>query len=123
MEYKKIKSFTDLNAWKEGHNLVLQVYKLTKTFPSEEKLVLTSQIRRSVISVTSNIAEGFSRSSQKDKAKFYYTSLASLTEMQNQILVAKDLGYISLSEFKETAEQSVTVGKLISGLIKSAKSK
>lgn len=77
---RKIKSFTDLNVWKEGHKLVLQVYKLTKEFPKEELFGLTNQIRRAAVSITSNIAEGFSRHSYKEKLQFYSTALGSLTE-------------------------------------------
>ncbi len=60
-EPEKIKSFTDLNAWKEGHTLVLMVYKITKEFPKEELFGLTNQLRRCIVSITSNVAEGFSR--------------------------------------------------------------
>lgn len=114
-----IKSFTDLNAWKEAHKLVLMVYKLTKVFPPEEKFDLTSQIRRAVVSISSNIAEGFSRNSSKEKIQFYYTARGSLTEVQNQLLIAKDLGYLDNEKFKEVASQTVIVSKLINGLIKS----
>lgn len=117
----KIKSFTDLNAWIEGHKLVLLIYKETKQFPSGEKFGLVNQIQRAVVSITSNIAEGFSRNSNKEKVNFYYTALGSLTEVQNQLLISKDLGYISSSVFNPLAEQTITVSKLISGLIRSAK--
>jgi len=120
-EKKKIKSFTDLNAWREGHKLVLIVYKATRGFPKEEQFSLTDQLRRAATSITNNVAEGFSRSSGKDKAKFYYTSLGSLTEVQNQLLVAKDLSYLSKEAFDQIAEQTIMVNKLLSGLIKSAK--
>jgi four helix bundle protein len=96
------------------------VYKVTKEFPKEEQFSLTDQLRRAVTSITNNIAEGFSRSSGKDKAKFYYTSLGSLTEVQNQLLVAKDLSYLSKQGFEQIAEQTIVVNKLLSGLIKSA---
>ena len=82
----KIKSFTDLNAWKEGHKLVLMIYGITKQFPKEEIFGLTSQIRRCVVSITLNIAEGFSRQSYKEKVRFYSISLGSITELQNQLL-------------------------------------
>src|SRR4030042_2667965 len=120
-ENTKIKSFTDLITWKEGHKLVLLIYKETKSFPTEEKLGLTSQIRRAAVSITSNIAEGFSRSSNKEKTKFFYTSLASLTEVQNQLLIARDLFYLKKDSFDQIALQSIVVGKLLNGLIKSAK--
>ena len=117
----KIRSFTDLNAWKEGHRLVLMVYKITKEFPREEQFGLTSQLRRAAVSITSNIAEGFSRNSYKEKLQFYCTALGSVTEVQNKILIAKDVGYIQQEEFKKIADQSVIVNKLIAGLIKKTK--
>lgn len=117
----KIKSFTDLNAWKEGHKLVLMVYKLTYGFPPNEKFCLVDQMRRCVVSVTSNIAEGFSRRTKKEKAQFFYTALGSITELQNQLLIARDLSYVSKEKFIEVAEQTVAVSKLTNGLIKSAK--
>ena len=113
-----IKSFTDLDAWKEGHKLVLMVYKVTKDFPKDELFGLTIQIKRAVISITSNIAEGFSRYSYKEKTQFYYISLGSLTEVQNQLLAARDLGYCSEKSFMPIAEQTVKASKIINGLIK-----
>lgn len=118
---KKIKSFTDLNAWKEGHKLVLDVYKITKKFPKEEQFGLISQLRRAVISFTSNIAEGFSRNSYKEKVYFYSIDLGSLTEIQNQLLVAKDIGYTTNEDFNKLAEQTVLINKITNGLIKKTK--
>jgi len=121
MERTKIKSFTDLLAWKEGHKLVLLVYEAVKNFPANERFGLTIQIARAAISITSNTAEGFSRSSKKEKVFFYRVALGSLTELQNQLVIARDLGYIDGAIFTKLANQSVLVGKLIQGLIKSAK--
>ena len=121
MIHNTIRSFTDLNAWKEGHKLVLIIYKTTRLFPSDEKFGLCSQIQRAAVSITSNIAEGFSRNSSKEKVQFYYTSLGSLTEIQNQLLIARDLGYINQQLFNDIALQTVVVSKLINGLIKSLK--
>ncbi len=115
---QKIKSFTDLYAWQAGHELVLMVYKAVNQFPSKEKSILSNQLLRAIISVTSNIAEGFSTASNKSKASYYHIALASLTEAQNQLVIAKDLGYISPEEFKNIAQKSVVVSKLIHGLIK-----
>lgn len=120
---EKIRNFTDLNAWKEGHKLVLIIYRLVEKFPKKEQFVLSSQLIRAVISVTNNIAEGFGRYGIKEKIQFYYMAQASLVEVQNQLLIAKDIGYIKASEFRKVWEQSIIVHKLISGLIKSLKSK
>ncbi len=120
-EVRKIKSFTQLNAWREAHFLVLEIYKLTKDFPREEQFGLTNQIRRAVVSITSNIAEGFSRNSYKEKSQFYSMALGSLSEVQNQSLVARDLSYITQAEFKKIADQTIIVSKLLNGLIKNSK--
>jgi len=116
----KIKSFTDLDAWKEGHKLVLMIYEITKQFPKDELFGLTSQIRRCAVSVTSNIAEGFSRSSYKEKAHFYFISLGSTTELQNQLLISRDIKYINEDKFAVIAEKTIKVHKIINGLIKSS---
>src|ERR1035438_6853460 len=111
-----IKSFTDLDAWKEGHKLVLMIYELTKRFPREELFGLTAQIRKAVVSITSNIAEGFSRQTYKDKVHFYCMALGSLTEVQNQLMVARDLKYSSQDEFSAIYEQTVKESKILNGL-------
>src|SRR3989344_8403823 len=116
----KISSFTDLIAWKEGHALVLMVYKVTKKFPREEMFGLTNQIRRAVVSVTSNVAEGFSRFSSNDKSRFYSMAQGSLTEVQNQLIIARDVEYLSAKEYADVADQTILVHKLINGLIKNS---
>lgn len=117
MEKIKINSFTDLIAWQEGHKLVLGVYTATNTFPKEEAYGLISQLRRCAVSVTSNIAEGFSRKNSKEKVQFYKISQGSLTELQNQILISRDVGYLTDSVFKSIWGQSIFVNKLIYGLV------
>ena len=116
MEKIKITSFTDLNAWKEGHKLVLIIYKVSGDFPKEEIFGLISQMRRCAVSITSNIAEGFSRGTNKDKYQFYSMAQGSLTELQNQLLISRDVGYIADTKFQEIAKQTITVNKLINGL-------
>lgn len=120
-QVSKIRSFTDLEAWKEGHKLVLMTYDLIKKFPPEERFGLADQLRRAVVSVTSNIAEGFGRKSAKEKKQFFTTALTSLTEAQNQFLIAKDVRHITLEDFRPPAEKTVHVSKLINGLMKTAK--
>ena len=118
MNAGKIKSFTDLNAWKEGHKLVLMIYKITNNFPDIEKFGLVSQMRRCVVSITSNIAEGFSRKSTKEKAQFYFISLGSITELQNKLLISRDLKFIKEKDFQEVGQQTVVVQKITNGLIR-----
>lgn len=101
--------------------LVLLIYKLTENFPNKELFSLTDQIRRAAVSITSNIAEGFSRNTKKEKIQFYYTALGSLSESQNQLLIARDLKYLPADSFKEVAEITIHISKLINGLIKSLK--
>lgn len=120
-EARSIRSFTDLIAWQEAHKLVLSVYGITKTFPNEELFGLVSQMRRCAVSITSNIAEGFSRQSYKERVQFYHMSLGSLTELQNQLLIARDVGFLMKDMFKETARQSVAVHKVLNGLIRKSK--
>jgi four helix bundle protein len=116
-----IRGFTDLHAWKEGHKLVLMIYKVARTFPREERFELATQICSAAASITSNIAEGFSRGSYKEKLYFYGIALGSTTEIQNQLYIAKDVGHISTESFTSLYKQSITVHKLINGLIKKSK--
>ncbi len=120
-ESDKITSFTDLNAWKEGHKLVLEIYKITKEFPKDEIFALISQMRRCVVSITSNIAEGFSRQFYKEKVQFYSIALGSITELQNQLLISKDVNYITDEIFQNIAQQTVKVHKITNGLIKASR--
>ncbi|OHB14888.1 MAG: hypothetical protein A2431_02925 [Candidatus Zambryskibacteria bacterium RIFOXYC1_FULL_39_10] len=121
-ETKKIESFYDLNAWKESHKLAIMIYKITKQFPRDEIFGLTSQIRRATVSISSNIAEGFSRNSHKEKLNFYSIALGSLTETQNQLLISRDVSYIGSNIFKNIWDQTIIVSKLCNGLIKKMRS-
>ncbi|QLG70009.1 MAG: 23S rRNA-intervening sequence protein [Candidatus Woesebacteria bacterium] len=114
----KIHLFSDLNAWKEAYELVILVYKLTDKFPAKENYALTGQMRRSAVSISSNIAEGFSRRGKREKILFYSTSLGSLTELQSQVLIAKGVGYLSGEDVTAINERLTVVHKLINGLIK-----
>lgn len=114
----KIQRFTDLKAWKHSHHLALLIYKLSKSFPEEEKFGLTNQCRRAAVSITSNIAEGFSRSTNADERHFCITAKASLTEVENQMYIARDLHYISHEDFDKFHASAIQVHKLVSGLIK-----
>lgn len=121
-EDTKIRAFTDLNAWKESHAFVLMIYNITKQFPHTEQFGLTSQLRRAAVSITSNIAEGFSRHSHKEKLQFYSIAHGSLSEVQSQLLIARDVGYVDEMRCEELFVQSDRVSKLIHGLIKKIRS-
>lgn len=113
-----IYKFTDLVAWKESHKLVLMSYKLLNKFPKKETFALCDQVRRCAVSISANIAEGFSRHGKKEKSQFYYISKGSLTELENHFLVAKDLEYINIDDFDKIKIQMDLVGRLLTGLIK-----
>jgi four helix bundle protein len=119
----KITSFSDLVAWQQAHQLALHIYKTSRQFPKNERFSLMDQMRRSAVSITSNIAEGFSRKTRYDKIWFYFVSKGSLTELQNQLLIAKDVKYISIEKFDKIARKTNRVHKLINGLIKTAATK
>ncbi len=117
----KIKEFTDLNSWKEAHKLVLLVYKSTKDFPKSEIFGLTSQMQRAAVSITSNIAEGFGRQGYKDKVNYYYMAQGSLTELKNQLFIARDVSYINNNDFNYMQTQLETAHGLLQGLITKSK--
>ncbi|MCR4276781.1 MAG: four helix bundle protein [Candidatus Roizmanbacteria bacterium] len=119
----KIQSFTDLIVWQKAHKFVLQIYKLTNNFPREEKYSLVDQLRRASVSITSNISEGFYRRTSIDKSHFYFMSIGSLAEIQNQLILARDLGYIENNIFQKVGKESVEIHKLINGLIRSSSTK
>ncbi len=96
-----IQNFKDLIAWQKSHLLVLEIYKATSTFPKSEQFGLTNQFRRAAVSIVSNIAEGFGRRSPADRTHFYDMARASLNEVQAQLLVAKDMSFMSASDHEK----------------------
>ena len=117
----KIHTFTDLKAWQHAHGLVIAIYETTRYFPKEEIFGLTSQIRRAAVSITSNIAEGFSRQTFAEKVQFYSIAQGSHTELQNQLLIARDIKYLTNDNFTQLSGQSLVVHRLLNGLIKKTK--
>ena len=112
MEY----SFEKLNVWKEARKLVVAVYQLLDNFPKFENYALCDQIRRSIISVPSNVAEGTGRMSPKEKLHFIEISYGSLMEAYNQLIIASDLKYITEESLKELKPSIDTVARLLNGL-------
>jgi four helix bundle protein len=112
MEY----SFEKLNAWKEARKLVVAVYQLLDNFPKFENYALCDQIRRSIISVPSNVAEGTGRMSPKEKLHFIEISYGSLMEAYNQLIIASDLKYITEESLEELKPSIDTVARMLNGL-------
>ena len=108
-----MQTFKDLKVWEKAHQFTLNVYALTKKFPSEEKFGLTSQLRRAAISVPSNIVEGFKRRGVKDSLNFYTIEEASLEEVKYQLLLAKDLKYISQDIYEKMNEKANEISKML----------
>ena len=113
-----IKTHKDLNVWQEAMNMAKKIYLITNNFPKEERFGLVSQIRRAAISIPSNIAEGAARSSHKEFVQFLYISLGSLAELETQMLLSKDLGFIDNVEVEQEIEST---RKMLLGLIKHLK--
>jgi four helix bundle protein len=110
------KRFQDLVVWQKSHELVLRVYQLTKGFPKEEIYGLTSQMRRSAVSVPANIAEGFKRRGRSDKARIFNIAQASLEELRYYFLLAGDLGYARPNIEQDSVDE---IARLLGGYTRS----
>src|SRR5436190_21316982 len=114
---EQLRTYKDLNAWKNSRELVKEIYEITKSYPREEIYSLTAQIRRCTISVSSNIAEGMGRQHLKETIQFLYLSRGSLYELETQLILSGDLGFISTDKLEKMLEKLEIQRKLISGLI------
>ena len=108
-----------LVAWQKAVELVTEIYKMTEGFPKKEEFGITSQLRRAAISVPSNIAEGLTRKTKKDKLHFLNIAQASLSEIDTQFEISLRLGYVSQPVYEEAEKKLVEVEKLLSGLSRS----
>jgi len=115
-------SFEKLEVWHDARELTKIIYKITKGFPDDERFGITNQMRRSVISVSSNIVEGSYRSTGKDKSNFMTIAYSSLMELLNQTIVSFDLLYINENQYKEIRTQIEKVSNKLSSLTKYFKS-
>jgi four helix bundle protein len=112
-------NYKELKVWQKGRELVKFIYKLTKNFPKEELYALTSQVRRAIVSVPSNIAEGAGHFSSKEFSRFLEIAYASTCELDTQIILSFDLSFISEDELKNFNICIEEIQKMLSGLIKS----
>jgi len=113
----EIKTFEDLLVWQKAHKAVLNIYKLLEKFPKEEKYRIIDQLVRAVISIPTNISEGFGRYTSKDYIHFLIISRGSLSEVKYLILLSKDLKYITEIEYQELNNELSEIGKMLNGLI------
>lgn len=119
MDYKY--SFEKLDVWQEARKFVTEIYKVSGTFPSEEKFGLCSQLQRASVSVVSNIAEGVSRQSDKEKIRFIEISYGSLMEVYCQLYISLDLKYLTIDQFETCKMRIDAIARQLSALIKAYK--
>lgn len=115
---EKIKSFRDLDVWKKGLEIVKDVYRMTGAFPRQETYCLTSQMRRAAISVPSNISEGFNRFQNREYKRFLYVALGSCAEMETQLEIASELGYVNVKQKQELLDKIDHESRMLTNLIK-----
>jgi four helix bundle protein len=113
----KIETFEDLIVWKRAHALVLEIYRITRDYPNDEKFSLVSQMRRAAVSVAANIAEGFKKRTLRDKSNFYNISQGSLEELRYYLILSTDLGYLKTN--RDLTVFTEEIGRMLNGLIKS----
>ena len=113
-----LRSFKDLKVWQKSYNLCLRVYRISATFPKEERYGLTSQIRRSAVSIPSKIAEGYGRKTTADYLRMLYISYGSICELETQILIAGDLGFIEEGKLDTTKQDIAEIERMLKAMIK-----
>lgn len=113
------KSYRDLEVWQRSMRLAKRIYQVTQSFPSDERFGLTNQLRRASVSVPSNLAEGHARFGAGEFARFISIATGSVAEIETQILLSADLGYLETEFSKELLDELETIGKMLRGLAKS----
>jgi len=113
-----VKTYRDLMVWQKAMVLVTEIYKVTKSFPRREDYGLTSQLRRCAVSIPSNIAEGYGRNSRNEYIRFLQIASGSLYELQTQLEIAANLGYLKKDEFELLYESTREVERMLSVLIR-----
>lgn len=118
-----LKNYKELKVWQKSYQLCLEIYRITKDFPKNEQYGLTSQIRKAVVSIPSNIAEGYGRKTTPDYLRSLYIAYGSCCELETQILLSGDLGYIKDNGIKEILGKIGEVERMLKALIKSLENK
>jgi four helix bundle protein len=118
-----LKSYKDLLVWKKAYDLCLEIYRVTKGFPADERYGLTSQLRRAAVSVPSNIAEGYGRRTTPDYIRALYIAYGSICEVETQMLLARDLYYVKAADMKNLEEHIGEVERMLKALIRALEKK
>ena len=118
-----LKNYKDLKVWQKSYELCLEIYRITSEFPKEERYGLSSQIKRSVVSIPSNIAEGYGIRTTLDYVRMLYISYGSVCELETQILLAGDLGLIENGELFTLKKDIAEIERMLKALIKSLENK
>ena len=113
----------DLEVWKMAHELVIKIYHSTANFPNIERYALSDQLKRAAYSIPANIVEGHSRKSSKEFVQYLYQARGSLEELRYFLFLSKDLGYLTQEDYDKLEDESLTVSKMLNGLISSVKQK
>ena len=114
-----LKNYKELKVWQKAYQLCLEIYKITKDFPKEERYGITSQIRRAAVSVPSNIAEGYGRKTTAEYIQALYIAYGSNCELETQIFLSGDLGFIKGKDLEKLQKDIGDVERMLKGLIKS----
>jgi len=114
-----LKNFRELKVWDKSYNLCVKIYRITRKFPLEERYVLTSQIRKSALSVPSNIAEGYGRKTKADYVRILYIAYGSVCELDTQVLLAGDLNYLQTNVRNDLNQDISEVEIMLKALIRS----
>jgi four helix bundle protein len=112
-----MRDFRELKVWDKAHRLTLDVYHATKLFPKEELYSLTNQIRRAAVSIGANISEGAGKNSRPEFARYLQIALGSASELEYQLLLSRDLGYLTSDIYQQLSERVVETKKMLSGFI------
>jgi four helix bundle protein len=115
----EVRSYRDLVAWQKAVEMVTEIYRFSQTFPKEEMFGLISQIRRAAVSIPSNIAEGHGRLSRKEYIYFWGNARRSLAELETQVTIARNLGFLEEAKMNRVLEEAGELGRILNGLLAS----
>jgi four helix bundle protein len=118
-----MRNFRDLQIWERSHRFTLEIYRVTQAFPKTEVYGLVSQMRRCASSIPTNIAEGCGRSTEKDFARFLDNAMGSASELEYQLILARDLEYIAQETYEKTYNELIEIKRMLNAFIQKLRAK